>query len=258
MLPKGNLLQRFSSVEVCTSIRLRLLLALRHGLARAPYAHPRLNRDFTATLSPSTPRFGPDDAMASRQKVVHEDTRNRVSKSCWSFLRALSFHRGVWTVQLGRCFHSSAGDFTLFAGWPHPTCCNEPNRVRGTYGCAFGLPSSASRVAPLASGLANDFRPIIMTNSSQLTEHQACLALSELTNYHESDMNRRQTKERREEVNHKNHEKHTKPGERTRPAFGVRELAPAFRLGAMIGAVKKATTPFLIVTGLGCWFGVLA
>ena len=54
------------------------------------------------------------------------------------------------------------------------------------------------------------------------------------------------------------HTKHTKARvNELAPAFGVRELAPAFRL-AHDWAVKKRRRLFLIVTGVGVLVGVLA
>src|SRR5882724_2021082 len=108
--------------------------------------------------------------MASRQRLSTEDTEPGLPSSCWFFLRALLSPRGVWTVPTVVASHSSAG-FTLFGRLATPNMCNEAEpSSRDATARAFASPSLSEQGRPHSLRVwLHDFRPIIMTNSSQLT-----------------------------------------------------------------------------------------
>lgn len=123
-------------------------------------------------MSPSDTAIRPRQRLWLPVRGCPLKTPNRVSQvPAGSFCaRCLLSPRGVWTVPTVVASHSSAG-FTLFGRLATPNMCNEAEpSSRDATARAFASPSLSEQGRPHSLRVRlHDSRPIIMTNSSQLT-----------------------------------------------------------------------------------------
>ena len=115
--------------------------------------------------------------MASRRGLSPLDTQSSLPSSCWFFPRALSpLTPGSPIGACSRCFPTSAG-FTKSGRLATPSMCNEAEpSSRDATARAFASPSLSEQGRPHSLWVRlHDFRPIIMTNSFQLTRTSQAL-----------------------------------------------------------------------------------
>ena len=169
--PKGKLLHRLFCRGSFHFNQLQVLLT-RHDLGQGSLAPSRLNRDFTATMSPSDTAIRPHQRLWLPIRGCLREAPNRVSQVPGSSFgaRCLLPPRRVrlvlWVVASQAMLASPS-----LAGWPLPSKRNEAEpSSRDATARAFASPSLDEQSRPHSFWIwLHDFRPIITINSFQLT-----------------------------------------------------------------------------------------
>ena len=169
--PKGKLLLRLFCRGSFHFNQFQVLLT-RHDLGQGSLAPSRLNRDFTATMSPSDSAIRPHQRLWLPVRGCLREAPNRVSQvpGCSFGARCLLPPRGVrlvlWVVASQAMLASPP-----VAGWPLPSKRNEAEpSSRDATARAFASPSLGEQSRPRSLWVwLRDFRPIITINTFQLT-----------------------------------------------------------------------------------------
>jgi hypothetical protein len=150
----------------------------RHDPGQDSLAPSRLDRNFSAIMSPSDPAIRPRQRLWLPVRGCPRKTPNRVSQvPAGSFrARCLLSPRGVRSVPMVVASQSGTG-FTSSGRLATPSMCNEAEpSSRDATARAFASPSLSEQGRPHSLWVRlHDFRPIIMTNSFQLTRTSQAL-----------------------------------------------------------------------------------
>src|SRR6266516_223788 len=148
------------------------VLLTRHDLGQGSLAPSRVNRDFTATMSPSDTAIRPHQRLWLPVRGCLREAPNRVSQvpGCSFGARCLLPPRGVRLVHWVVASQAMLASPSL-AGWPLPSKRNEAEpSSRDATARAFASPSLGEQSCPHSLWVwLRDFRPIITINTFQLT-----------------------------------------------------------------------------------------